>query len=112
MILKSGPDHSNRSSEECHGHASPPTCPVIRATSGSNAAGGPPSIPKFGRYRADVWIRGQSGRASDLSWLRGELKPHYSDIGRPSVCPELMIRMLLVGYCYSIRSERHLCEEV
>ena len=35
----------------------------------------------------------------DLSWLRGELKVHYSDIGRPSVCPELMIRMLLVGYC-------------
>ena len=48
----------------------------------------------------------------DLSWLRGELKPHYSDNCRPSVCPELMIRMLLVGYCYSIRSERRLCEEV
>jgi len=48
----------------------------------------------------------------DLSWLRSELKAHYSDIGRPSVCPELMIRMLLVGYCYSIRSERRLCEEV
>lgn len=48
----------------------------------------------------------------DLSWLREELKSHYSSIGRPSVCPELMIRMLLVGYCYSIRSERRLCEEV
>jgi len=48
----------------------------------------------------------------DLSWLRSELKPHYSDIGRPSICPELMIRMLLVGYCYSIRSERRLCQEV
>ncbi len=48
----------------------------------------------------------------DLSWLRGELEAHYSDIGRPSVCPELMIRMLLVGYCYSIRSERRLCAEV
>ena len=48
----------------------------------------------------------------DLSWLRGALKAHYSDIGRPSVCPELMIRMLLVGYCYSIRSERRLCQEV
>lgn len=48
----------------------------------------------------------------DLSWLRAELKPHYSQIGRPSVCPELMIRMLLVGYCYSIRSERRLCSEV
>ena len=44
----------------------------------------------------------------DLSWLQGELKSHYSTIGRPSVCPELMIRMLLVGYCYSIRSERRL----
>jgi len=48
----------------------------------------------------------------DLSWLRGELKAHYSDIGRPSICPELMIRMLIVGYCYSIRSERRLCQEV
>ncbi len=48
----------------------------------------------------------------DLSWLRAELKPHYSDSGRPSICPELMIRMLLVGYCYSIRSERRLCQEV
>ncbi len=48
----------------------------------------------------------------DLSWLRGELKSHYSEIGRPSICPELMIRMLLVGYCYSIRSERRLCQEV
>ena len=48
----------------------------------------------------------------DLSWLREELKPYYSTIGRPSVCPELMIRMLLVGYCYSIRSERQLCQEV
>jgi transposase len=48
----------------------------------------------------------------DLSWLRGELRPHYSDIGRPSIDPELMIRMLLVGYCYSIRSERRLCQEM
>ncbi len=48
----------------------------------------------------------------DLSWLRGELKAYYSHTGRPSVCPELMIRMLLVGYCYSIRSERRLCQEV
>ncbi len=48
----------------------------------------------------------------DLGWLRAELKPFYSHIGRPSVCPELMIRMLLVGYCHSIRSERRLCQEV
>ena len=48
----------------------------------------------------------------DLSWLRGSLSPFYSHTGRPSVDPELMIRMLLVGYCYSIRSDRRLCQEV
>ncbi len=48
----------------------------------------------------------------DLSWLRDELAPSYSHTGCPSVDPELMIRMLLVGYCYSIRSERRLCQEV
>uniref|UniRef100_UPI0037841D06 transposase n=1 Tax=Inquilinus sp. TaxID=1932117 RepID=UPI0037841D06 len=40
------------------------------------------------------------------------LRPFYSEIGRPSVDPELMIRMLLIGYCLGIRSERRLCEEV
>jgi transposase len=50
--------------------------------------------------------------ALDLSWLRGEMQAHYSHLGCPSVCPELMVRMLLVGYCYSIRSERRLCQEV
>lgn len=48
----------------------------------------------------------------DLSGIRRELKPFYSPIGRPSVDPELMIRMLVVGYCFAIRSERRLCEEV
>ncbi len=48
----------------------------------------------------------------DLSWLRGELAPYYSHTGCPSVDPELMIRMLLLGYCYSIRSDRRLCQEV
>ena len=48
----------------------------------------------------------------DLNWLRTELSPFYSHTGRPSVDPELMIRMLLVGYCYSIRSERRLCQDV
>ena len=48
----------------------------------------------------------------DLSWLRSELKSHYSHLGCPSICPELMVRMLIVGYCYSIRSERRLCQEV
>jgi transposase len=48
----------------------------------------------------------------DLTWLRSELSPFYSHTGCPSIDPELMIRMLLVGYCYSIRSERRLCQEV
>lgn len=48
----------------------------------------------------------------ELSWLRTELAPFYSHTGRPSIDPELMIRMLLIGYCYSIRSERRLCQEV
>jgi transposase len=47
-----------------------------------------------------------------LADLHKELKAYYSDIGRPSVDPELMIRMLVVGYCYGIRSERKLCQEV
>src|SRR5271157_4663138 len=50
--------------------------------------------------------------ALDLSWLRGELAPHYSSIGRPSIDPELMIRMLVVGYVFAIRSERLICREV
>ena len=44
--------------------------------------------------------------ALDLSWLRSELAPHYSSMGRPSIDPELMIRMLVVGYVFAIRSER------
>ncbi len=51
-------------------------------------------------------------RFVDLSGLREHLRPYYSDTGRPSIDPELMIRMLLVGYCLGIRSERRLCEEV
>ena len=51
-------------------------------------------------------------RFLDLSELRRHLEPYYSHTGRPSVDPELMIRMLLVGYCFGIRSERRLCEEV
>ncbi len=48
----------------------------------------------------------------DLSWLRRELSPYYSHTGCPSVDPELLIRMLLIGYCYSIRSDRRLCQAV
>jgi transposase len=44
--------------------------------------------------------------------LRDKMVAFYSDIGRPSIDPELMIRMLIIGYCYGIRSERRLCEEV
>ena len=44
--------------------------------------------------------------------VREQLAPFYSDIGRPSIDPELMIRMLIVGYCYGIRFERRLCEEL
>jgi transposase len=47
-----------------------------------------------------------------LADLRATLAPFYSDIGRPSIDPELMIRMLIVGYCYGIRCERRLCQEV
>ena len=48
----------------------------------------------------------------DLSSLREHLAPYYSHTGRPSVDPEVMVRMLIVGYCYGIHSERRLCEEV
>jgi len=48
----------------------------------------------------------------DLSWVHAELTPYYSRIGRPSIDPVLMIRMLLLGYVFAIRSERALCREV
>jgi len=51
-------------------------------------------------------------RFVDFGDLRTHLAPFYSATGRPSVGPELLIRMLIVGYCYGIRSERRLCEEV
>jgi transposase len=51
-------------------------------------------------------------RFVDLSGVRAHLEPYYSAMGRPSIDPELMIRMLLVGYCFGIRSERRLCDEV
>ena len=51
-------------------------------------------------------------RFLDLSELRQHLAPFYSHTGRPSIDPELMIRMLVIGYCMGIRSEWRLCEEV
>lgn len=51
-------------------------------------------------------------RFVDLSSIREHLRPFYSETGRPSIDPELMIRMLIIGYCMGIRSERRLCDEV
>ena len=48
----------------------------------------------------------------DLSWVHRELAAYYPKMGRPSIDPELMIRMLIVGYVFAIRSERMLCREV
>ena len=48
----------------------------------------------------------------DLKWVYAELAPHYPRIGRPSVDPVLMLRMLIIGYLFAIRSERALCREV
>src|SRR5215472_15531001 len=60
---------------------------------------------------ADHLLRGID-RFLDLSELHRHLEPFYSSTGRPSVDPELLIRMLVLGYCFGIRSERRLCEEV
>jgi transposase len=48
----------------------------------------------------------------ELSWVYAELAPYYSEIGRPSIDPVLMIRMLIIGYVFAIRSERQICREV
>jgi hypothetical protein len=50
-------------------------------------------------------------RFVDLSEVRAHLEPYYSEVGRPSIDPELMVRMI-AGYCFGVRSERRLCEEV
>ena len=59
----------------------------------------------------DHLVRGIAG-VLDLSWVHAELAPYYSPLGRPSIDPVLMIRMLIVGYVFAIRSERLLCREV
>ena len=48
----------------------------------------------------------------DLSWVHRELAPYYPKVGRPSIDPVLMIRMLIIGYVFAVRSERMLCREV
>src|SRR5579864_2519706 len=64
------------------------------------------------RHVPDDHLLRQIDRFVDLSEIRAHLGPYYSDVGRPSIDPELLIRMLLIGYCFGIRSERRLCEEV
>src|SRR5208337_362973 len=64
------------------------------------------------RHVPDNHLLRKIDRFVDLSEVRTHLEPYYSHTGRPSIDPELMIRMLIVGYCFGIRSERRLCEEV
>jgi transposase len=64
------------------------------------------------RHVPDDHMLRKIDRFVDLSEVRAHLSPYYSDVGRPSIDPELMMRMLIVGYCLGIRSERRLCEEV
>ena len=64
------------------------------------------------RHVPDDHLLRSIDRFVELGELRRELAPFYSAIGRPSIDPELMIRMLIVGYCFGIRSERRLCDEV
>src|SRR5580693_2984112 len=64
------------------------------------------------RHVPDNHLLRKIDRFMDLSGLRTYLGPYYSDVGRPSIDPELMMRMLIVGYGFGIRSERRLCEEV
>ena len=81
---------------------------------GSQGAGQAPLFYAFNledHIPGDHLLRGVD-RFMDLSELRRHLAPFYSHTGRPSIDPELMIRMLVIGYCFGIRSERRLCEEV
>ena len=64
------------------------------------------------RHVPDNHLLRRIDRFVDLSEVRTHLEPYYSETGRPSIDPELMIRMLIVGYGFGIRSERRLCEEV
>jgi len=71
----------------------------------------------FYSYRLDELVPadhlvGKLDGVLDLRWVRAELSPYYSHTGRPSIDPELMLRMLIVGYVFAIRSERQLCAEV
>jgi transposase len=64
------------------------------------------------RHVPDNHLLRKIDRFVDLTGLRTYLEPFYSETGRPSIDPELMMRMLIVGYCFGLRSERRLCDEV
>jgi transposase len=64
------------------------------------------------RHVPDNHLLRRIDRFVDLSEVRTHLEPYYSKTGRPSIDPELMIRMLIVGYGFGIRSERRLCDDV
>ena len=66
----------------------------------------------LGRHVPDNHLLRRIDRFVGLSERRARLGPYYSDVGPRSIDPELMIRMLIVCYCFGIRSERRLCEEV
>ena len=60
------------------------------------------------RHVPDNHLLRRIDRFVDLSAVRAHLEPYYSEVGRPSIDSELMMRMLIVGYCFGIRSERRL----
>src|SRR5213596_3977012 len=60
---------------------------------------------------ADHLVR-QIDAVLDLNLVHKELAPYYSHTGRPSIDPVLMIRMLIVGYVFALRSERRICAEM
>ena len=64
------------------------------------------------RHVPDNHLLRSIDRFVDLSGIREHLWPFYSETGRPSIDPERMIRMLIIGYCMGVRFERRLCEEV
>jgi transposase len=73
--------------------------------------------PLFYEFRLDEAVPDdhlvrQIDAVLDLSWVYAELAPHYPTLGRPSIDPVLMIRMLIIGYVFGLRSERLLCREV
>jgi len=71
----------------------------------------------FYSFRLDEAVPGdhlvrQIAAVLDLSWVHSALAPFYPKMGRPSIDPVLMIRMLVIGYVFAIRSERALCRDV